>query len=116
MQFFITGASGYIGSVITKKAIAEGHTVHGLCRSDAGEAKLKALGAVPIRGELSSLETLQSESAKADAVIHCAFIHDCKCYISETHSCITMNCTSWYNFPLKSSEETPLLTFNCRHS
>ncbi|KAF4612810.1 hypothetical protein G7Y89_g15563 [Cudoniella acicularis] len=76
MHIFITGATGYIGSVCAEKAIAEGHTVHGLSRTEAGDAKLKALGAVPIRGDLSSFDTLEQESAKADAVLHCAFIHD----------------------------------------
>jgi nucleoside-diphosphate-sugar epimerase len=37
---------------------------------------LKALGAVPIRGDLSTFDTLEQESAKADVVLHCAFIHD----------------------------------------
>jgi len=76
MHFFITGATGYIGSVLVEKAIADGHVVHGLSRTEAGDAKLKALGAVPIRGELSSFDSLEQESAKADVVFHCAFIHD----------------------------------------
>ncbi|KAF4616205.1 hypothetical protein G7Y89_g15201 [Cudoniella acicularis] len=76
MHFFITGATGYIGSVCAEKAIAEGHTVHGLSRTEAGDAKLKALGVVPIRGDLSSFDTLTQESAKADVVLHCAFTHD----------------------------------------
>ena len=65
---------GYIGSVCTEKAIAEGHVVHGLSRTVAGDGKLKALGAIPIRGDLD--QSLRQESAKADAVIHCAFGHD----------------------------------------
>jgi len=76
MHFFITGATGYVGSVCTEKAIAEGHTVHGLSRTPAGDEKLKALGAIPIRGDLSTFDTLEQESAKADVVFHCAFIHD----------------------------------------
>jgi len=76
MHFFITGATGYIGFVLAEKAIAKGHTVHGLSRTEVGDAKLKALGAVPIRGDLSSFDTLAQESAKADTVFHCAFHHD----------------------------------------
>lgn len=76
MRFFITGATGYIGSVCAEEAIAEGHTVHGLSRTEAGDAKLKAMGVVPIRGDLSSFDTLTQESAKADVVLHCAFTHD----------------------------------------
>jgi nucleoside-diphosphate-sugar epimerase len=34
------------------------------------------LGATPVRGSLTTFSTLTSEAAKADAVLHCAFIHD----------------------------------------
>lgn len=76
MHFFITGATGYVGGVVTELAIAQGHTVHGLSRTPSGDSKLKALGATPIRGDLTSLSILRSESAKADAVLHLAYIHD----------------------------------------
>jgi nucleoside-diphosphate-sugar epimerase len=35
-----------------------------------------ALGATPVRGELTSLEVLRQQSAEADAVLHLAFIHN----------------------------------------
>ncbi|TVY24775.1 Uncharacterized protein LHYA1_G007561 [Lachnellula hyalina] len=76
MHLFITGATGYIGSVCVEKAIAEGHTVHGLSRTEAGDAKLTALGVIPIRGDLTTFSLLAQESAKADVVLHCAFNHD----------------------------------------
>src|ERR1700733_10469279 len=76
MRIFVTGATGYIGRVVTERALAEGHTVHGLSRSDEGDARLQALGASVVRGELTSLEILREQSAKADAVLHLGFIHD----------------------------------------
>ncbi|KAH8596442.1 hypothetical protein B0O99DRAFT_116756 [Bisporella sp. PMI_857] len=69
---FITGATGYIGSVITEFAIADGYAVRGLSRSESGDAKLKALGAAPVRGDLTSLDVIRDESAKADFVLHLA--------------------------------------------
>lgn len=66
----MTGASGYIGSVITEFAIAEGYTVTGLSRSPASDEKLRALSAIPVRGDLKSYDVLTQESAKADIVIH----------------------------------------------
>ena len=33
MRIFMTGASGYIGSVVAEKAVEQGHTVVGLARS-----------------------------------------------------------------------------------
>lgn len=68
----MTGATGYVGSVTTEFAIAEGYSVHGLSRTEKGDAKLKALGAVPVRGDLTSHDVLRTESAKADVVIHLA--------------------------------------------
>ncbi|KAK6223483.1 nad dependent epimerase [Colletotrichum tabaci] len=71
-RIFMTGASGYIGSVVTELAIADGYTIHALSRTEASDGKLRDLGAVPIRGDLCSLDTLRRESAQADAVIHLA--------------------------------------------
>jgi len=76
MRLFVTGATGYIGSVVTERALAEGHTVHGLSRSEEKDAKLRALGATPVRGELTTLDVLRRESAQAEAVLHLAYIHD----------------------------------------
>lgn len=71
-RIFMTGASGYVGSVITEFAIADGYEVHGLSRSEANDEKLRKLGAVPVRGDLSSLDVLRREAAAADVVIHLA--------------------------------------------
>ena len=71
-RLFITGASGYVGSVITEFAIAQGCRVHGLSRTQESDTKLRNLGATPIRGDLTSLDVLRRESAEADAVIHLA--------------------------------------------
>ncbi|KAK9311123.1 hypothetical protein V1524DRAFT_443521 [Lipomyces starkeyi] len=76
MRIYVTGATGYIGHVVTERALAEGHNVHGLSRNEEGDAKLRALGAIPVRGGLTSLDVLRQESSEADAVLHLAYIHD----------------------------------------
>lgn len=68
----MTGASGYVGSRITAMAIEQGYTVVGLSRSESDDAKLCELGAQPVRGDLTSLHVLRTQSAAADAVIHLA--------------------------------------------
>lgn len=71
-RIFMTGATGYIGQVLTEFAIAEGYTVRGLSRAQANDAKLTRLGATPVRGDLEALDVLRSESSQADIVMHLA--------------------------------------------
>ncbi|KAF4779491.1 alcohol dehydrogenase [Colletotrichum scovillei] len=71
-RIFLTGASGYVGSVITELALKNGYQIHGLSRNKSSDSKLRSLGAVPIRGDLTSLDVIRHESKAADVVIHLA--------------------------------------------
>jgi nucleoside-diphosphate-sugar epimerase len=76
MQVFITGASGWIGTALTRELIAAGHAVTGLARSEASAAKIRALGAIAVLGDMRDHDLILSEAAKADATAHLAFTLD----------------------------------------
>ena len=73
MRVFITGASGWIGSVVVRELIAAGHSVVGLVRSPEKGKALAAVGGEPLIGSLRDLDVLRQGSEKADGVIHTAF-------------------------------------------
>ncbi|MGW7615198.1 NAD-dependent epimerase/dehydratase family protein [Streptomyces antimycoticus] len=71
-QAFITGGSGFIGQVLVRRLRDEGHTVRVLVRSEASAAKVSALGAEPVRGELTDPATWRDEVTGSDVVFHLA--------------------------------------------
>jgi nucleoside-diphosphate-sugar epimerase len=76
MKIFVTGASGFIGSALTKELIGAGHQVVGLARSDKSADFIKSLGAEPLRGDLKDEAALKKGASEIDGVAHCGFIHD----------------------------------------
>lgn len=71
-QVFVTGGSGFIGQVLVRRLLDEGNAVRVLVRSEASAAKASALGAVPVRGELTDPTTWRDEVVGSDVVFHLA--------------------------------------------
>jgi nucleoside-diphosphate-sugar epimerase len=76
MKYFVTGASGFIGSALVKELISHKHQVVGLARSDASAKAIEAMGAEVIRGDLHDEAALAKGASESDGVAHCGFIHD----------------------------------------
>ena len=73
MKIFLTGATGYIGSVVAEKLLKKGHQVLALARSENSAKKLETLGIEVVIGDLGDLSILTEAAQKVDGVIHAGF-------------------------------------------
>lgn len=72
MTAFLTGGSGFVGGAVLRRLVADGREVRALARSDAAAAAVAALGARPVRGELTDRGALAAGMRGCDAVFHAA--------------------------------------------
>jgi nucleoside-diphosphate-sugar epimerase len=72
MKIFLTGAGGYIGSVVAEALQSAGHDVLGLARSETAVRKLNEKKIEAHRGDLNDAESISLACHDADGVIHLA--------------------------------------------
>ncbi|MET9566609.1 NAD-dependent epimerase/dehydratase family protein [Streptomyces tauricus] len=71
-QAFVTGGSGFIGQALIRRLVGEGHTVRALVRSEASADKVAAVGAQPVRGQLTEPASWQDAVAGSEVLFHLA--------------------------------------------
>lgn len=69
---FVTGGSGFIGGALVPALAGAGHHTIALARSERAAARVAALGATPVRADLSDHIALAKAMAGCNAVIHAA--------------------------------------------
>ncbi len=69
---FVTGGTGFLGGRLVKMLVKRGWQVRALHRSPGDAAKLAAMGAVPVPGDLDSVDALARGIDNSEVVFHAA--------------------------------------------
>ncbi len=73
---FVTGGTGFIGSRLIALLRKRGVEVRALARSQAGMEKVKALGATPVKGDVTDRASMQEAMRGCDVVFHVAALYE----------------------------------------
>ena len=68
----LTGAGGFLGQHLVRSLREAGAEVRALSRRPESDAVLAALGAQPVRGDVTDLESLRTAMAGVDTIFHAA--------------------------------------------
>jgi nucleoside-diphosphate-sugar epimerase len=68
----VTGGSGYVGRNVIRRLVADGFRVRALARSAASAARVAALGAEPVHGDILDRTSLESAMTGCEWLIHAA--------------------------------------------
>lgn len=74
MKVFVTGATGFVGSAVSKALLAAGHDVSGLCTSDEKAVLLREAGMMPVVGDMRDASIVGPAAAAADTTVICTYL------------------------------------------
>jgi nucleoside-diphosphate-sugar epimerase len=69
---FVTGGSGFIGGRLIGRLVGDGWRVRALARSDSSAAKVSALGAEPVSGDLADRAGMRAGAEGCEYAFHAA--------------------------------------------
>ncbi|HZU59402.1 MAG TPA: NAD-dependent epimerase/dehydratase family protein [Solirubrobacteraceae bacterium] len=69
---FLTGGSGFIGGRLIERLRRDGHEVKALTRSDAAAEAVRSRGAIPMPGDLESVEAMRAGASGCQWAFHAA--------------------------------------------
>ncbi len=72
MKYFLTGATGFVGSHVTRQLIAAGHEVVATVRTPAKAKELADLGVALHQGDVTDKESMRTPMQGVDGVFHIA--------------------------------------------
>lgn len=72
MEYFITGATGFVGSHVAQQLLADGHDLVALARDPGAAEDLEDAGATVVEGDITEKETLVEPMDGVDGVFHIA--------------------------------------------
>lgn len=72
MRYFVTGATGFVGSHVVRQLIEGGHQVVAVVRNPAKAQELVKLGATVVQGDVTDKESMREPMRNTDGVFHIA--------------------------------------------
>jgi len=72
MRIIVFWASGYVGSRVVQRLVADGHEVAAFVRSESAAAGIRCAGALPVLGDLDDLSSTLPLLADAETIIFAA--------------------------------------------
>ncbi len=72
MRIFLTGATGYLGTALTRRLAEDGHELRALVRETSDTSILEALGVAPFVGDVTDRYSMREAMSGSDWVVHLA--------------------------------------------